>query len=321
VIMWHPSVSPDGNRLAYVTGEPEWDVVEISLADRSVHSLVAGGGIAWWPAWHPSGTHFAYSTAREGAFAIVDKSSQEGFTRRLAESQADGLAETPLWAPEGSRFLYYSSASFAGKLMLSNASGGRTITLDSAAVNGLATWSPDSQWVGYIRLEKNEAQLVKIRPGSAEAPIVLFRITIVRDLPPGLYLRMEWSPAGDWIAYPNPKENFGLSLISPDGQKTRRLTSRQFAVFGFSKDGSQVYGLYRNTSPAGAEWQLYSVDVKTGAEKLLGSVDFPPDTESLAGFSLHPDGKRFLTSIAKWPFDIWMLEGFDQHKRWWNRLF
>jgi hypothetical protein len=25
--------------------------------------------------------------------------------------------------------------------------------------------------------------------------------------------------------------------------------------------------------------------------------------------SLHPDGQRFLTSIAKWPYDIWMLEG------------
>ena len=35
-----------------------------------------------------------------------------------------------------------------------------------------------------------------------------------------------------------------------------------------------------------------------------------------------PDGKRFLTSIAKWPYDIWMLEGFDQPKQttWLDRL-
>src|SRR5713226_7326502 len=38
--------------------------------------------------------------------------------------------------------------------------------------------------------------------------------------------------------------------------------------------------------------------------------------------SLHPDGNRFLTSIAKWPYDIWMLEGFDQmpRKTWLDRL-
>jgi hypothetical protein len=32
----------------------------------------------------------------------------------------------------------------------------------------------------------------------------------------------------------------------------------------------------------------------------------------LAGFSLHPDGTRFITSLGLWPSDIWMLEGFDR---------
>ena len=30
------------------------------------------------------------------------------------------------------------------------------------------------------------------------------------------------------------------------------------------------------------------------------------------GFSLHPDGTRFATSIQIWPSDIWMVEGFDR---------
>jgi hypothetical protein len=34
--------------------------------------------------------------------------------------------------------------------------------------------------------------------------------------------------------------------------------------------------------------------------------------DRIAGFSVHPDGKHFLTSVAKFPFDIWMLEGFEQ---------
>ena len=54
------------------------------------------------------------------------------------------------------------------------------------------------------------------------------------------------------------------------------------------------------------------MDVKTGIDTLLGPVDLPASTDSIAGFSLHRDGTRFLTSIAKWPFDIWMMEGFDQ---------
>lgn len=42
---------------------------------------------------------------------------------------------------------------------------------------------------------------------------------------------------------------------------------------------------------------------------MLASLDLPASVNGIDGFSLHPDGKRFLTSIAKWPYDIWMLEG------------
>jgi hypothetical protein len=57
-----------------------------------------------------------------------------------------------------------------------------------------------------------------------------------------------------------------------------------------------------------------------GGEEVT-AVDFPPGTEALAGFSIHPDGKRALTSIAKWPFQIWTLEGFEQQPRnWFARL-
>jgi len=62
--------------------------------------------------------------------------------------------------------------------------------------------------------------------------------------------------------------------------------------------------------------------VKTGADTMLAPLDLPASANAIAGFSLHPDGKRFITSIAKWQFDIWMLEGFDQPKQttWLDRL-
>ncbi len=68
-------------------------------------------------------------------------------------------------------------------------------------------------------------------------------------------------------------------------------------------------------------WQLYSIDVKTGADKMLAPIDLPPSVQQVVGFSLHPDGKRFLTSIGKIPYDLWMLEGWDQpQKTWLDRL-
>jgi hypothetical protein len=139
-----------------------------------------------------------------------------------------------------------------------------------------------------MRLKAGKWQLAKIRPGSAAAPVVLASTTLLL----GFGNTIQWSPAGDWILYPTAD---GLSLISPDGNNERKLTTRRFPVCGFSKDGSQVLGVFHNIDPQGAEWQLYSVDVKTGAEKLIGAVDLP--------------------------FDIWMLEGWDQQPTGLGRFF
>ena len=76
-----------------------------------------------------------------------------------------------------------------------------------------------------------------------------------------------------------------------------KLTACKLLAGGFSKDGAQVYGIVRNTMGEGAEWQLYAIDVKTGAEKMLAPLDLLASTDGVAGFSLHPDGNRFLTSI------------------------
>lgn len=120
---------------------------------------------------------------------------------------------------------------------------------------------------------------------------------------------VQWSPKGDGIlAYSSD----GLYLMSLDYKTERKLSSGTFSgPLGFSKDGSQVLGLFPNVTGEGAAWRLVSYDVATGASKLLAGVDLPLTTSAVRGFSMHPDGTRFATSIAKWPFDIWMLEGFE----------
>jgi hypothetical protein len=92
--------------------------------------------------------------------------------------------------------------------------------------------------------------------------------------------------------------------------------------FGFSKEGGQVYGIFHNASGNGPEWQLYEVSVTTKGEKLLVPVDLPPSTASVGELRISPDGKRALTSIPKFPYQIWMLEGFEppRAKNWFAGL-
>jgi Tol biopolymer transport system component len=250
--------------------------------------------------------------------SIEDVSAGDSLSRRLIVPESHGFAASaPRLSPDGSRLVYlYSSTSGGQQVMISSSSGGRATRLEPATGGIGATgfsWSPDGQWIAYNH--GPGYQIAKIRPGTSDPPT---NLTEAMTAPLwGVYTYVKWSPTGDWILYTSQE---GLSLVSPDGKTNRKLTERKLLIGGFSKDGSQVFGICRNTTGEGAEWQLYSVDVKTGSDKLLSAVDLPAATDAIAGFSLHPDGKRFLTSIAKWPYDIWMLEGFDQHKSFLDRL-
>jgi hypothetical protein len=62
--------------------------------------------------------------------------------------------------------------------------------------------------------------------------------------------------------------------------------------------GKPVYSQADQVEPPPALVQLISRELLTGYGVALASI--------------HPDGKRLLTSIAKRPHDIWILEGFDQ---------
>jgi serine/threonine protein kinase/Tol biopolymer transport system component len=300
-----PSVSPEGKRIAYAAGQFGWDLLEISLPEGQVGTLISGG-VSMTPDWAPSGTHFIFSIPTGPGAGIEDRQAGvEGFSRQLGVGKGD----QPQWSPDGNRFVYCSEVDATSSLTLANASGGGSVLLDSTRSGELRgmSWSPDGQWISYLREVSGKHDLVKIRAAPGAAPE-----TVANAKPqPWTSSTTRWSPAGDWIAYPAAD---GIDLISPDGKSTRNLTSRHFQVYSFSRDGSRLYGVFQNTTGSGAQWQLYSVNVKSGAEMFLAPIDLPASVDRVAGFSIHPDGKRFLTSVAKFPFDIWMLEGFEQPK-------
>lgn len=300
-----PSVSPDGRKIAYSAAEYEWNVVEIGLTDGAVHVLVENGGANISPDWAPSGTHFLYS----GYGAVMDQEvSGSEFSRRLVNTSYDPAAAR--WSPDGARFVFVDNG-LTHKLMLANAAGGHATLLDQADIIAGVAWSPDGQWISYCRQNEGQSKLAKIRSVPGTGPVILADASGVRTT--------QWSPAGDWILF---SAGNSLGLISPDGKSRRRLSFRRFMAYNFSRSGGTVYGIFHNTTDPKHEWQLYEVNVTSGAEKLVTTVDLSPSTARLSALSIHPDGKRALTTVAKFPYQIWTLEGFEQPraKNWFTQL-
>ncbi len=309
--MTSAAVSRDGKRLAYVAGRIQWNIVEVSTIDASMRTLNASGDISYYPAWARDGTRYVFAKYRGGRWSIDEASVADGFSRRLMEIQKYSLAFVQL-APDGSQLTFGAGGRDSDQLMLANFSG-RTSPLDPGAPGptSSATWSPDGRYVIYVRtIVGQRFEVARIRPGSTAAPEVLATYPVA-DATRSRF-PVAWSPDGSLILTRSGATQ-QLFLSTADFTSERPLPSQRLctAVTGFSKDGRAVLGVCRNTSVAGAPWQLWSVDVSTGAERLVGNIDLPVSVGQMEGFSLHPDGRRFITSIGIHPYDIWMLEGFE----------
>ena len=196
--------------------------------------------------------------------------------------------------------------------MIANASG-RMLPLDPQASGDSlrGTWTRDGQVIYERTVDGQRTEVARIRPGSTAAPEVLatYPLGDARRRQP-----LAVSPDQNWILARSVGAKPQVFLVAPDFSRERALPSERLNLssIGFSKDGRDVLSISLNTTGDGADWQLWAVDVGTGRERLVARIDLPDAIQQVTGFSLHPDGKRILTSTLSSPADIWMLKGFDK---------
>jgi Tol biopolymer transport system component len=153
--------------------------------------------------------------------------------------------------------------------------------------------------LAFTRSVGDKTELVKVRLGSVDAPVVLTEFQY--DYVP------QWSPTGEWITCPLPE---GFGIISPNGKTSRLLYKNERPFTFWSKDGRTLYGVTRKGSQA----ILKAVTVAGGAERVVGDLgqDFPASwAVPSIRLSLAPDGNTFAYAVVRQRWDLWMLEGFE----------
>jgi TolB protein len=311
-----PAVSPDGHTLAYSTGSLGYDVIEVPLDGSAPRDVIATSRSEASPDWAPDGVRFAYSTDRSGAYELWLHNRQDGSERLIAgQKEFDGFANEILdsaFSPDGSRVAYRRSNLGSSEIWISPLSGGTPVRLwddPARAQQTLPSWSPDGNWIAYRSTRDGRSAVLKARVGANARPELVAYA--------GLSFPVRWSPSGDWIAV---NGTGGLRIVSPDGKRDRVVSQRQWLSYGWSKDGAYLYGVsHENRRLAVERVEISTLRETTVAD--LGPV--PPDIEfsdfrgrgTYRGFSLHPDGKSFLTSMIRTKMDIWLLQEFDRSTR------
>ena len=276
-------VSPDGRRVAYFHGYPEWRLAEYSITGQRLRDL-GEGSIG---RWSPGGDRIVYRSRARNALLTVRADGGD-------ESHVDEASFAGKYSPDGKRIAVLRSVS--NSLAVYPAAGGRPVILVNSSVGGYC-WSSDGEWIWFDQ----SGRMMKV-PSQGGAAMQTGREGSVFDC----------SPDGS-VAYAT--ENGEFQILAPDGKTLRPLLpgfTAPWAAFG--NGGRVFYGVRLNRRSVAA------IDTKSGA--LLKDIEIELDPADMVGsISIHPDGKRMLLTTGNVRYNIAIAEGFAQPETGWRSWF
>jgi eukaryotic-like serine/threonine-protein kinase len=141
--------SPDGSRIAFVSGRSGW--IEVFVCDgdgRNAHQLTFLGANTGSPHWSPDGRWIAFDSPKYGSVDIFVVSAEGGQPRRLTTESSDEFR--PSWSADG-RWIYFSS-NWSGRLQIwkAPADGGAAVQVTRGPRGGEEAFeSEDGKYVYF----------------------------------------------------------------------------------------------------------------------------------------------------------------------------
>ncbi len=316
-----PSVSPDGQRIAYATQDANFDLVEIPIDGSPPKPLLATTRNEMEPDWSPRSDQYAFVSDSRG-YGEIRRRSHDGSFDLPVVTAADfpdlrtSAFRQPAFSPDGQRVAFeltnFGPPARSGSVLWIKSLGGGLVPMTPAkGTNMSPTWSPDGERIALaVGSPETGFSLAVARVGVASEPAV-----IREHITPFSHPR--WSPDNRWIAC-NTHE--GLTLVTPDGKSPKVLDEDQWPVYGWAKDGSTLYGIKQDPEDL-HRLNLVAVDVRTTRLRTINNnlAAVPPANAPVKGFTLMSNG-NFATSLVHVRSDMWVIEGFEQQSTLWNRL-
>ena len=206
-----PTFSPNGRWMAYVSNQ---DIYLMDSVTKERHRLTEGNA----PDWSPDGESIVFVSKRSGKSNIYKMDINGEKVQQLTNEASNG---SPSWSPDGESITFSSNRDgIPLSVYVMTADGRRQRRL---AQGRNPVWSPDGKQIVYILDIAGWGVYVMSAEGQNSR-----RVT-----PENTWSENPaWSPDGQWIAYEseienpwgNPNRDSNIYLVSPAGDKRRRLT-------------------------------------------------------------------------------------------------
>jgi hypothetical protein len=211
-----PAVSPDGNRIAFVSerdGNAEVYVADAGTGE--LRRLTRSRRPDRRPAWAPGGLQVVWQSGLPGEADLVVARADGGGRRPLVRGPGDDAG--PAWSPDGSRIAFSSNRAGRRQLWVVAATGG--VPERVAETPGRASapaWSPGGRRVAFIRESAGDSDVwvLDLADGSTRK--------LTRG--PGRDSRPDWSPRGGRIAFARAASGrTSIWVVGADGRPGRPI--------------------------------------------------------------------------------------------------
>ena len=143
-----PSWSPDGQKIAFISGYIPGDLEVIDTDGAQETDLISTSSVNYGIAWSPDSRSIIFSSDHDGTFDLYVMNADGSNIVQLTDGPATDWS--PAWSPDGSRIAFSSDRGGKGAIYVMNADGSNIAQLtDDKSDAAYPSWSPDSQRIAY----------------------------------------------------------------------------------------------------------------------------------------------------------------------------
>lgn len=299
-----PSISRDGNRLAYVNSIIDSNIWRVDLSSSrhkatSPAMLISSTIYDHSPEYSPNGKRIAFASARSGSPEIWICNSDGSSPIQLTSFGGPATGE-PRWSPDGQYIVFDSQINGNTDIFVMNVEGGNPRQLTSEGSEDIAPrWSRLGKWIFFTSNRTGESQIWRMSPdGSA----------LIQVTKRGGYDAAE-SPDGKYLYYARGRNTSGLWRVSVDGGEESLVLDTLRA--GYLRYWTVVdKGIYFGTRTSTPHPSIQFFSFATGQVNEVFQIE-KPLLVGAPGLSISPDERAILfVQLDRSDSDIMLVEGF-----------
>ena len=189
-----PKLSPDGNRIAYLSYKDRYSFLYIyDRRDGVSAPLSREVGLNAAPAWAPNGEYLAMTLSKDGNSEIYFRNPDGSNLRRITRNRDSDTS--PSFSPDGSQIAFVSDRGGNAQIYMMNSDGGneRRISFQGGSSYDPA-WSPCGRYFAYVVERRGEGLEIYMMDSDGSNPRRLTDSHGINESP-------NWSPDSRHIIF------------------------------------------------------------------------------------------------------------------------